>query len=159
KTLVALPGGGTLALVWVVRYGGVARVLFGESPREAYAALATREFRHAALVDLGGLLRGDPHAWQTAETVPAWGEGRALSVNAYVVELLHQKLFKFYDRIDFARLRDRGPAPGPGEADDETVALTCLDLADRDDEIPEPISRLSPRQRRRPLRLSRLLAI
>ena len=88
---------------------------------------------------------------------------RALVLNCYVLGLFHERLYSFYDRIDFERIRARarsGAADEPAD-DDEVLAISCQDLAHRD-EAEAGEGPPAPTPRRRPIRsvrLQRLLAL
>jgi len=57
----------------------------------------------------------------------------SLAVNAFVVELFHEKLFSFYDQVDFVAIRHRAKkAALNAEVDGELIAVSCQDLASTD---------------------------
>jgi hypothetical protein len=72
-----------------------------------------------------------------------------------------EKLFSFYDQIDFDRIRKRISNKKTDDAiDDEEFSLSCLDIPESEEEIRDRSFRTDKRGRRgilRPLRLSRVL--
>ncbi len=82
-----------------------------------------------------------------------------LAVNLYLLELFHEKLFGFYDQIDFDRMRQGTADDASEEATDEKLALSCQDLAERED-TPDKVLQYSETvrtHRLRPLRSDVLL--
>jgi hypothetical protein len=77
--------------------------------------------------------------WITATDLHVTGVN-SLAVNAYVLELLCDRLLEFYDQIDFDRIRQRAETQSDEEdIEDDVLALSCQDLAASDEEAtPEP---------------------
>jgi hypothetical protein len=133
------------------------------TPREALAALAGADGQDFVCVSPAGhfLPRGRP--WEA----PPLAGADALAGNAYVLELLHERLLRSYDRIDFDRIR-RGlrKAPQAEDLEDEAVALSCQDLAGSEAaapgggaDAPAEARPSAPRRVRPPLRAARLLGV
>ena len=111
-------------------------------------------------VDHDGLLSDSRVPWRTTVDIGVAGNTTALHVNLYLLELLHGKLFSFYDQIDFEAIRRRVQQANKAELDDEELGVTCQDLVEAEiiDEPVDPVG-AKPRLRIAPLRLQRLLIV
>jgi hypothetical protein len=159
KTIVVLPGGGAVAWDWDLQYERMARVVFAPTAREARICLGGG-LTTGRVVGVG--LRGEfvlscASVETGGESLPFAPRPAGLAENVYVLELLQERLLRFYDRIDFARLRRQAGADPDGALDDDALALSCRDLAD--EEGPEPTGLGPSRVPRRRLRTARLLTI
>ena len=79
--------------------------------------------RHGLLFDLH-------RPWLSVEQIKSHAEASSLAINAYVLELIENKLFDFYDQIDQNRISQSAAADSlSGEAEDELVAWSLQELA------------------------------
>ena len=150
---------------WSLRYG-IASLIAGTTVEDIQRAMATRSAQLWVTVGRDGLLLDAHNPWVTTATIAAREGDRWLPENFLVLELMHEKLFELYDRIDFGRIRLRSGVAAEDDADDEAIALSVRDLAaaeadDGADEYhgePGPAAdRPSATRRIRPLRSRRLL--
>ena len=159
KTVISPGAGLVVAWTWTVRLG-IANLVVGETEAEVVGNLESRKSAMAVSVDHDGLLFGYTKPWVTARDTPPSAGVRPLALNCYVLGLFHERLYSFYDRIDFERIRARarGVAAEVPADDDVALALSCQDLAQRDED--EGPSVLTPRRRPiRSVRLQRLLSL
>jgi len=162
KTIIPLGDGLVVAWRWTVRFG-IANLVVGESEAEVLRYVESQHSAMDILVDHDGLLFESTKPWVTADESPPCEDMRPLALNCYIVGLFHERLYSFYDRIDFERIRARDcceAATSPEEGQ-EALALSCQDLARKDgvedEECPPPFA---PRRRPIPsVRLQRLLSL
>lgn len=159
KTGVLLKTGQSVALGWdwTTRYGVGA--LYGAGSQEALIQdIRSRRSRVGVTVGHDGLLRDGVKPWITAKNERRIPNVNCLAVNAYILELFHEKLFSFYDQIDFSRMRDKAAQIAEIDDDEQVLAASCQVLAES--EIAPAIrTRAGQRCRRtlRPLRMQALL--
>lgn len=147
-----------LAWGWTTQFGP-ASLCVADSEKRMMELIATGCSMVLVSIDHQGLLIDGGMPWLTAETI-AGDEG--LAVASYILELFHEKLFAFYDKIDVNRIRESAKASDrDDQEDDSLVALTCQDLAQREPEEAEDLSqpRIVARRRIPGLRYQRLEAL
>jgi hypothetical protein len=110
-----------------------------------------------------GLLCDGYKPWMTVATMPSIPGVNAFAVNLYLFELLHDKLFSCYDKIDFPRIRSRAKGSTEEEMaqDDELFAESCQQLAATVVESKEPdiVEDSSPKVSYRVLRSLRMMQL
>ena len=155
---------------WSLRYGP-ASLIAGASVDDIRQVEATGKVKQMVGVARDGLLIDANNPWVTTESLSAsesW-----LPENALVLELIHEKLFGLFDRIDFNRIRSHTNAATDDDSNDdlnehsndEAIALSIQHLAanDEDDRADETLGQRGPSmgpvrkaRRIRPLRFQRL---
>jgi hypothetical protein len=159
--------GEDLVIAWDWSLRGLASLFVGESYGQVAGVLARGRMSVQLTVGNDGLLHDLWNLWYTTETLSERDKGRWLPENYLILEQFHEKLFGFYDKIDFQRIRSRIGGPSvAGELSDVAITLSIRDLAAADDDagVDEPggepatgTDRLPPTRRIRPLRTLRLL--
>jgi hypothetical protein len=164
KASISLGDDLVVAWDWSLLYG-IAYLIPGTTIEDIQRAMVTRSAQLIVTVGRDGLLLDANNPWVTTGTIAARDGDRWLPENFLVLELMHEKLFGLYDRIDFERIRCRSGV-AEGDADDEAIALSVRDLAateaddgtDESHDEPGPAADRPPAPRRiRPLRSRRLL--
>jgi hypothetical protein len=134
KTMVGLGGGFCLAWDWTTRFG-IANVMGSESEREVRQALNSKRSAYLAVIDYSGRMVDPTRPWSTGiygNQDPKLG----LSESLFVLGLFHERLWGFYNKLDFDAIRKIGSEKTTVEADseevpDEVFALSCQDVAER----------------------------
>lgn len=169
RFLVPLCDNRCMAWQWTLA-PGLGSLMLG-SAKEVTEALRRRKASCVAYVNRMGLLIDLHRPWVTVGSMSTTGEDWALALNAYLLELIRDRLFKLYERIDFSRIRgtvhNACSSPDLEELDDQTLALSCQDLAAGDKEsaadamLDESDSQVVARRklRGRSLRAQRLLRL
>jgi hypothetical protein len=138
KTLVQIGQGFHLAWDWATRFG-IASIIGGDSEEEVLRSRESHSSRYLVRVDDDGRLLDPGKPWLCVGEAGYSGDGKALPANLYIVNLFHDRLYEFYDQIDFDSIRRRAieksheqgkDEPVDAEADEE-IALSCQDLAER----------------------------
>jgi hypothetical protein len=114
---------------------------------------------------LDGLLIDENRPWLSALDIPRKSSVRSLAINAYIVELIHKRLFSFYEQIDFSNIRQPSVTPETGDErdddrNDEILAISCLDLAAESETTSASLSKASmPTRRVLSMRLDKILRV
>ncbi len=140
-----------LAWDWCTEYG-IANIFTGFDYEEVLGNLSTGGMRWPAKISHDGLLIDGKKPWVTSIVEDRIQNLNSLALNTYILESFHDKLYSFYDQIDFDKIRNRRKrAESPSELDDEVFALSCLDLARAEDPIPVPdvLNEVRPETRER----------
>lgn len=162
KTILKLSDELCLAFDWAV---GMAIGVISNAPTvdKLREVTVRREscFPPELYLDHEGLLSDSRMPWRTTADIGVVGSTTALHINLYVLELFHEKLLSFYDKIDFEAIRRRLRQADKTDLDDEELGITCQDLTEAEslDEPPDDIGQPKPRIRIGPLRLQRLLIV
>lgn len=153
KTLVQLRKDLFMAMDWTARHG-VIDLFFGHTEHAVRGNLQTRTTPWNIRLSQRGVLIDGYRPWITAANLGA----KALAMNAFLLEAIHDRLFEFYDQIDVAGIRERAQAVVDSEEiDDEVLAVSSHDVPD--DTPDEPVEKRLRTARLRPLRLEKLLSI
>jgi hypothetical protein len=151
-----------IACDWVARHG-IIDVLVGRGERGLSENLQTHRSLWNVVLRRDGLIIDGDRPWISVRDIEEQGEFSSLAINAYVVELLHTKLFSFYERVRFDRFwrpTEPGREPVAEESEDEQVALLCHEIARREDEHDLQRGTLArPRRCVRSLRTKQFLKI
>jgi hypothetical protein len=165
KASVSLGDYLVVAWDWSWRFSGIATLITGTTIEDIQRAMATLSVQLIVRVGRDGLLFDANNPGVTTGTIAASERDRWLPENLLVLELMHEKLFGFYNQIDFDRIRRRFGVAAEGDADDEAIALSVRDLAaieaddgaDQSHGEPGPAAdRPRATQRIRPLRFRQL---
>lgn len=155
----ALTLGDSLAAAWAwCIHAGIANLVVGNDVVEVGAAVEGNRTKMMVAVGHDGLLFDARTPWLKADGLgPVCGH-RPLVLNYHVLNLFHERLFSFYDRIDFGRLQAEGLAQGEAEIPSEeavvaALAASCHDLGDQEEDEE------ADRRRIRQLRSTRLLTV
>ena len=161
KTILRLSDRLCVAFEWSI--GMVIGSLFhGATVSELQGLIARRECPTPVLyMNRDGLLSDERNLWRTTVDLGAVGNTSGLLVNLYLLELFHEKLFGFYDQIDFEAIRQRLGQADKAELDEEELSVSCQDLAAESpyEDVPEVAAATKLRLRVEPLRLQRLLKV
>jgi len=132
KAVVSFGPGLVAAWTWTA-YAGIASVIGGRSQAQVEEAVESRRVSLAVRVSHEGLFIDANKPWLTVDTAQVVGGVSPLVLNCYALERFHEKLFSFYDRIDFERIRARARSRClETDLDEEAIALSCQDLAATD---------------------------
>lgn len=161
KTILRLSDRLCVAFEWSI--GMVIGSLFHRATvSELQGLIARRECPTPVLyMNRDGLLSDERNLWRTTVDLGAVGNTSGLLVNLYLLELFHEKLFGFYDQIDFEAIRQRLGQADKAELDEEELSVSCQDLAAESpyEDVPEVAAATKLRLRVEPLRLQRLLKV
>ena len=160
KTLIQLGEALYIACDWAANVG-VMTLYVGRTEREVLGNLPTGRSIATVVVGRDGILADGYRPWITAGDPDHEEHVRRLATNAHVLELIHERLFSFYDQIDFGRIREQVKKEAvSGDIDDEALALSLQDLGSEDKTTEGDQARRSPVAGPiRPLRLDRLLNV
>jgi len=116
------------------------------------------------VIDAVGLLRDGKKPWVSSVNENRMPQVPCLGANVVVVNEFHQILYSFFDQIDLDRVRWHRKHQSVQETFDEStgeevLALTCHELAEKDEELVDSQKRELPRRRIRSLRQRRLLTL
>lgn len=106
KTLIEIGPGFTVAWDWTL-VGGMANLIGGDSKASALESLATHRTRWTAVVGYDGLLCDQLMPWVRTGTSGCLDGRSGLLENLYILEMFHDKLLEFYNKIDFERIRSQ----------------------------------------------------
>jgi hypothetical protein len=117
-----------IAWDWSINYG-MARMLFAAGePDLIEAQVAPREL-FPVRVGLDGILRDGRKPWITAASETRISDVNPLALNVLLLKLFHEKLFSFYDQIDFDRMRRRRSSSADRQSEDlQVLAFSCQEL-------------------------------
>jgi hypothetical protein len=154
-------------LAWDWSTVGMASILCGPTREFVHRWQASRQVLLPIGMGCNGILFDNKKTWISAAAAPLVCGINPMAVNLYVLQLFHERLFFFYDRIDLPAIRRRGEEASEEDLaeDEEVLAESVHRLADEDaapevELVPETIEKVRPRRRRlRPLGLRRFLAI
>jgi hypothetical protein len=160
KTLIQLNERLHIACDWAANVGAMT-LYVGQSEREVIENLPARRSITTVSVGRDGILIDGYRPWITAGNLEHTADVRKLAINAHVLGLIHERLFSFYDRIDFARIRQRAIAElNADEVGNDALALSLQDLASETETTELAKERRLPTARRlRPLRLDKFLKL
>ncbi len=129
KTAISLGESLVLAWDWCVVLG-IACISVHSTMADLASGAVSLLKEEQVKVGRDGILFERLQPWHTAATSDLHEGVNCLAVNAFVVELFHERLFSFYDKVDFDAIRNRAKNVTPdAEADDELIAMSCRDLA------------------------------
>jgi len=148
----AIPIGSKKYIVWDWALNGIGIITFGTSK---HLLSRTQKIMDESSVRLriDGILLDYNFPWQTVTDLIG---DQGLIINYYVLQQFWEKLFSFYEQIDFDRIRQRSQAKKTDEIiNDDEFALSCQNISDDDVSFKE--ERGFKKQKIRPLRLLSLL--
>lgn len=157
KAVVELPGALVAHFLWN-HNDSLGLLRCAESERELLSQEHRSEFDLMAGINYRGLLTCCVNPWRTVAVPDDRLPASALTVGRIVLEAVHERLFRFYDRIDLdailARWRSADPEE-PASAEDETMAIAAsIALVEASEEPGSEPSRITSS-----LRLSRLRSL
>lgn len=161
KTILKLSDQLCVAFDWTIGMM-IGMILHGETVSELQGLIARRECASPLLyLNRDGLLADYRNPWRTSTDLGDVGITTGLHVNLYLLERFHEKLFSFYDQIDFEAIRRRLEQANEAELDEEELSVSCQDLAVEAnyEDVQEVASPTKLRLRIEPLRLQRLLKV
>jgi hypothetical protein len=127
STIISVSRDLVFAVQWAAHYG-IMNLRFAETEDKLLGALATHGGRILLLARDGALLDAD-RPWIRMENIPPIAEVSGLAVNAYILELIYEKLLYFYDKVDETRFRYLAASEVVREKEaDEVVAWSCQEL-------------------------------
>lgn len=158
RTTIVLGNGLAAAWAWCV-HAGIGNLLVGHDVEEVAGRAEGNWTRLFVAVGHDGLLCDARTPWLKADGLRLADGHRPLVLNHHVVSLFHERLFSFYDRIDFGRVRAEGLAAGEDEHPEEEVVVAALAASCRElaDDEQEPAA--AGQGRIRPLQSNRLLTL
>jgi hypothetical protein len=163
KTIVTLTP--DCAAAWKYRIGlGMAGLVVGRTAVDVRRKLAAVRSLMGIRVGHDGLFLDRRMPWYTTADLAASGVDGALALNYLLLEHFRDRLYSFYDRIDFSRLRRRPaaeeqPAAESRADDEQAVAAACRVLAEQSGGAAEEGAEEPSFARIPVLRLPRLLRL
>lgn len=141
KTIIKVTEDLYISWRWAIGFG--IGVVFVAQSREAMLVQLHKHASHTFLsLSDAGILQCGPLPWIDTFTLTE-KQDNSLSANLHIVELIHEKLFSLYDRVDrnaiLNRMRNRTEERNESTPTDEEFALICQIL-------PESAEDLSPDQ-------------
>ena len=132
KSAISLGDSLVLAWDWCV-VSGIGCISVHDTIADLARGVVSPTTERQVKVGRDGILLDRLRPWHTAASLESHQGINGLAVNAFVVELFHEKLFSFYEQVDFDAIRHRAKKAAPdAEADDELIAMSCRDLASTD---------------------------
>ena len=111
-------------------HAGIMNLHIASTQRDLLARLPQRGSVLKISLALDGSLLNSLQPWIRLGDAAPYAEVSNVAINAYLVELIHERLFSFYDQIDQTRLRRWEAAESVAEEDeDEALAWSCRELA------------------------------